>query len=171
MLTATITILVLAMFGGGHSYAQDGEHIVAAKNMLAATCLTDRYDLILEEASISLKRQMVNNNPDKADQIDQIVDEEAIALAARRGSLEIEAARLITQYYTAEELNDIASFFSRPSGKKFLEVMRLCLEHVEAEGTESDVIAELNKAAKIWANGIRRDLAQNAITRINQITQ
>ena len=143
------------------SFAQDDvvdEHLLAAKRMLEATKFTDRFDAILPDTSISLKRQLTNNEPDKALDIDVIVDEEALLLAARRGSLETEAIKLVAKSYTIEELDLMTDFFSSSAGQKYLNGMPL-------------VFQDLDKAARIWSAGIKRDLTQNVIRRINELTR
>ena len=143
------------------SLAQDevvDEHTAAAKRMLEATKFTDRFDTILPDTSISLKRQLTNNEPDKALDIDVIVDEEALLLATRRGSLETEAIKLVAESYTIEELNSMTNFFSSPAGQKYLNGMPL-------------VFQDLDKAARIWSAGIKRDLTQNVVRRINELSR
>ena len=133
------------------SFAQEysASHIAQAKAAIAATRATDSFDTILINASGQLKNRLTANNPDQADRISIVVDEEAIALAARRGDLELEAARIFAGAFSEQELAGLAEFFSTPTGTKYLE--------------STPVLArELGKAARIWANGINRDLAANA---------
>ena len=138
--------------------ALNAEHMEAARKMLQVTRFTDRFDLILPDASLALKRQLSDNNPDKADEIDAIVDEEALALAVRRGALEDEAARLVATVFSLSELEEMNLFFTSDAGKKYLSGM-------------PNVILQMDEAAQIWSGGIRRDLTQNVIRRINEITQ
>jgi len=148
------------VFFGNIAAAQelDAAHIGAAKKAMGATKATNGFDQILPDASIRLKNQLVSTNPDKADQIDLIVDEEALNLAARRGDLENEAAKLFAKSFSAEELTKIAEFFDTPAGQKYLD--------------STPILArQLSKAARIWANGIQRDLAANAAKRVGELNQ
>lgn len=133
------------------SFAQDASesHIAKSREAIAATRATDAFDAILIQASGQLKNQLTANNPDQADRIAVIVDEEAIALAPRRGDLELEAARIFAAAFSEEELTEIANFFNTETGKKYLR-------------STPGLARELGKAARIWANGINRDLATNA---------
>ena len=133
------------------SFAQDysASHIAKAKEALNATKATESFDSILFKAAAQLKNQLTANSPDKADQISIVVDEEAIALAARRGDLENEAARLFASTFSEQELGELAGFFLTSTGKKYLEATPI-------------LARELTKSARIWANGINRDLAKNA---------
>lgn len=133
------------------SFAQEysASHIAKAREAIAATRATESFDSILINASGQLKNQLTANSPDQADKIAAVVDEEAIALASRRGDLELEAARIFAGAFSEEELGELATFFSTPTGAKYL--------------SNTPILArELGKAARIWANGITRDLANNA---------
>ena len=133
------------------SFAQEfpASHITKAREAIAATRATDAFDSILINASGQLKNQLTANNPDQADKISVVVDEEAIALASRRGDLELEAARIFAAAFSEQELSEMAAFFNTETGKKYL--------------SSTPILArELGKAARIWANGINRDLAANA---------
>ncbi len=120
-------------------------HVSAARKALTATKATDSFDSILLTTSTNLKNNLTSNNPNLAEKIAEIVDEEAIALAARRGDLEQEAARLFANSFSEEELNTISTFFSSTAGQKYLD--------------NTPILArELGKAARVWAAGIARDL-------------
>jgi hypothetical protein len=138
---------LLATSGFAQEYS--ASHIAKAKEAIAATRATDSFDSILINAAGQLKNRMTADNPDQADRISIAVDEEAIALAVRRGDLEVEAARIFAATFSETELDELAVFFSTPTGTKYLE--------------NTPILArELGKAARIWANGINRDLATNA---------
>lgn len=156
-----LSFFLFSFFLVSFSYSQDEvseNHLLAARSMLEATRFTDRFDAILPDVSIALKRQLTNNEPDKASDIDAIVDEEALLLAVRRGALETEAVRLIAESYTIEELNAMTDFFSSPAGQRYLTGMPI-------------VFQDLDKASRIWRVGIERDLTQNVVRRINELTR
>lgn len=87
---------------------------------MAATKATEGFDFILPRASLTLKNTLSANNPDRADEIDRTVDEEALALASRRGDLEGEAAKLFAISFTQAELETITAFFGTETGQKYL---------------------------------------------------
>jgi len=134
------------------SFAQDftESQLTKARAAIAATKATDSFDAILFDAAAQLKNLLSRDNPDQADRISEVVDAEAIALAPRRGDLELEAARLFANSFSEAELAEIATFFDTPTGSKYLK--------------STPILArELGKAARIWANGINRDLTNNAV--------
>ena len=63
------------------------QHLKSARQAITATKATESFDSILLNASAGLKNQLTANDPDKAATIATVVDEEAIALAARRADL------------------------------------------------------------------------------------
>ena len=136
--------------------AQDAspEHLKAARAAIKTTHSTDAFDNLLLIASVELKKRLAANNPDRANDIDRVVDEEALALAPRRGDLEKTATDMFMANFTKEELDSIATFFGSEVGKKYLR-------------TAPIVGRELAKAARIWHTGIQRDLSQNATKRLN----
>ncbi|MEM7778713.1 MAG: DUF2059 domain-containing protein [Pseudomonadota bacterium] len=138
----------LASIGAVSAQEFSESHMAAARKAITATKATNTFDGILIGASARLKNQLTANSPDQADRISNAVDEQAIALAPRRGDLEGEAARLFANTFTEEELIKISDFFGSETGSKYLDSTPI-------------LVRELDKAARIWANGIARDLAAN----------
>ena len=129
------------------------EHLSAGKKAVAATQATLSFDAILFNTSAKLKNRLTAKDPNKADHITSVVDEEALALAPRRGILEGEAGRLFAGQFSEIELNEIAAFFSSDTGKKYL-------------GKTPLLARELSKSARIWANGISNDMAKKVLERL-----
>ena len=69
--------------------------------------------------------------------ISSVVDEKALAIAARRADLEREAALTYARVFSEEQLNAIADFYSSDAGQKLL-----------SDGPI--VTRELFRAAEIW---------------------
>lgn len=128
-------------------------HLSEARTAIAATKATDSFDSILLNASAGLKNQLTANDPNKADEISAVVDDQAIALAPRRGDLETEAARLFANTFSESELKEIAQFFASPTGQKYLDATPI-------------LARELGKSARVWANGISRDLNKNVLDQL-----
>lgn len=122
-------------------------HLAAARAAIAATGVTLEFDAILPQAVGALKGELIQKNPDLQAEINRIVDQTALSLAARRGDLEKEAALAYARVFTEAELKDIATFYQSESGKKLMN-----------DGPIAG--REILKAAEIWQRGIGRDLAQ-----------
>ncbi len=122
-------------------------HIAAAKSAIKATESTNELNEILPRAAVRMADQLIGTRPDIADQIQVIVNESAIELAPRRGDLEIEVAKIYARVFTQEDLQNISEFFGTEAGKKFLSELPI-------------VVREIDKASRIWGNGINRDMSQ-----------
>jgi uncharacterized protein len=146
----TMTLAAVATFAlSGAAFAEDNiseSHLKAARAAVDAINATDQYDVILPSAARAIKTELIQKNPDLQDLIIKTVDEQTIKLVARRGDLEREAATAYARVFTEEQLNAIATFYQSEAGLKLL-----------SDGPI--VTRELIKSARIWQNGIARDLA------------
>lgn len=143
---------VLAIGIGAASARADDDtvtesHLKAARAAIIAIHITDPFDNILPTISMQLKQTMIQGSPNYEELINEVVDEQALKIAARRADLEKEAARIYAKAFTEDELNAIATFYGTPAGKKLLK-----------DGPIS--IRELSKAGDIWAAGISRDMSK-----------
>jgi len=131
-------------------------HLDAARAAISAIHATDQFDQILLNAATQIKAELIVNSPDKQQQISDMVDDAALALAPRRADLENEVARVYAKLFTEQELQQIADFYNSDAGKKLL-----------SQGPVAT--REMLGAAEVWSNGIIRDLRQNAIAGLRQI--
>ncbi len=140
----------LFLLASGIAHAQDAtpEHLAAARAAIAAIGATNQFDAILPRAADSLKGELIQKDPDLEALITSTVDNEVLALAARRGDLEKEAALVYAKVFTEADLKAIADFYSTETGKKLIK--------------EGPIATRgLIDAANIWQSGIGRDLAQS----------
>ena len=138
-------------------FAQDitDEHLAAARSAINASQSTAQLDNILPEMGERTKQQLIANRPDAADQINTIVDEVTITLAPRRGDLETEIARSYARIFTVEELKQMTEFYSSETGQKLLR--------------ETPLVARtIQESARVWGQGIQRDLQQEVGKRIEE---
>ncbi|MVA36518.1 DUF2059 domain-containing protein [Agrobacterium vitis] len=143
-------VIAASLLAGPAARAQDvtDAQIDTARQAITALGVTNVFDNILPNVAARLKAQLIQAYPNLEDQIDKTVDQQAIALAARRGDLEKEAATVYAKSFTQEELKQIAAFFSSPAGKKLIKDQPVANR-------------ELGKSADIWAAGVARDLEKN----------
>ena len=148
---------VAALAFSGSAFAEDisESHLKAARAAVDAINATDQYDFILPSAAQTLKTELIQRNPDLQDLIIKTVDEQTLKLVPRRSDLEREAATAYARVFTEEQLNAIAAFYQSEAGIKLL-----------SDGPI--VTRELVKAARIWQNGVARDLAVAVATEIAQ---
>ncbi|MDN2567679.1 DUF2059 domain-containing protein [Aquibium sp. A9E412] len=143
---AALAAAVLA----GTATAQEisDSHLKAARAAIDAVNATDEFDSVLPQAAQALKAELIQKNPNLVELINATVDENALALAARRADLEREAAMAYARVFSEAELQEIATFYNSPTGAKLLQDGPI-------------VTREVMQAAEIWQRGIARDLAQN----------
>lgn len=132
------------------------EQMKAAYAAIKATGATVPFDSILPNIAEQLKASFIQASPNYQDIISSTVDNDALALAGRRGDLEKEAATIYAKTFTADELNTIANFFNSDVGKKFLKDVPLANR-------------ELFKAADIWSAGVQRDLTKSSADKLEKI--
>lgn len=152
--------LVLAAGATLPAAAQEiaGTHLAAARSVVTALRATEEFDIILPSAAQALKAELIQKNPDLQATIIEVVDQTAIALAARRGDLEREVATIYARAFTEAELTEIATFYNSDAGKKLL--------------TDSPLVTrDVLRAADIWQNGIARDLAQQVGEELERRTE
>ena len=145
--TLAVTLIAsTALVGAARAQDVTDEQIKAARATIDALGVTVNFDNILPAIAERLKGTLIQSSPNYEDLIEAMVDEQALALAPRRGDLEREAAAIYAKTFTVEERNAIAQFYGSPIGKKLLK--------------DGPIAArELVKAADIWTAGISRDLA------------
>ena len=131
-------------------------HLAAARAAIKAISATEQFDAILPNAATQIKSEFILNNPDKENQISNMVDDRALALAPRRGDLENEVARVYAKMFTEEELNQISQFYTSEAGKKLL-----------AKGPVAT--REMMQSADVWSNGIMRDLRKSSLEGMNEV--
>lgn len=156
---AAATILVSGIALAAQVRADDAvteEQLKAARAAISAINATAQFDNILPGLAEQLKNQLIQATPNYQNEISTAVDEQALALAARRGDLEKEAATIYAKSFTVEELNAITAFYTSPAGKKLL-----------SDGPIAT--REMAKAADIWAAGISRDLATETDKKLEEV--
>jgi uncharacterized protein len=143
--------LVTASF----AQAQDAtpEHLAAARSAIAAIGATNQFDGILPQAADALKAEMIQRDPNLEALITTTVDNEVLALAARRGDLEQEAARVYAKVFTEADLKAISDFYSTDVGKKLIKEGPIATRGIV-------------DAANIWQTGVARDLAKNVAEKV-----
>lgn len=147
VLATLVSLSLLAGVGFASAQEISESHLKAARAAVTSIKATDSMDAILPQANQMLKVELIQKNPNLEDQIVQIVDEETLAIAPRRGDLEKEVAMAFARTFSEQELNEIAAFHNSPAGKKFL--------------TDSPIVGrEVSKAVDIWQLGIARDLSK-----------
>src|SRR5690606_10713022 len=93
--------------------AQDvtDEQIQSARSAIDALNATINFDNILPSIAERLKATLIQASPNHEAEINAVVDEQALTLAARRADLEREAATIYAKTFTQDELKAIGDFY------------------------------------------------------------
>lgn len=131
-------------------------HLAAARKAITAIEATERFDNILPGIALQISNQLISNNPDLEPQINEIVNDETIALVSRRADLERDAALSYAKAMSEADLNAIADFYNSDAGKALL-----------ANG--AILAREVQQSAMVWQRGIERDLMENVNTKLREV--
>jgi hypothetical protein len=140
------------------SFAQEvsESHLEAARKAITAIQATERFDDILPGVALRITSQLIANNPDLEPQINEVVDQETLALVSRRADLEREAALVYAKSISEEDLNAIAEFYSSSAGQALL--------------TNGAILArEVQQSAAVWQRGVERDLMENVNAKLKEV--
>ena len=155
--TLAVTLIVSAgLAGAAKAQEVTEEQIKTARAAIDAIGATSRFDDILPGLASRVKSTFVQASPNHEQEINAVVDEQALALAPRRADLEKEAATIYAKTFTQEELKAIADFYASAAGKKLL-----------ADGPIAT--REVMKAAEIWAAGVDRDLRTESGNKLDKM--
>lgn len=141
------------------SFAQSitDSHLQAARKAISAIHATDQFDLFLPNVARQLKNELMQIDPNLQQKISDVVDQQALALVARRADLEREVAYAYAKTFSQDELNQIFAFYSSQTGKKLLEKSP---QVIDATGT----------AFNIWSRAVAQDLNINVNKILNPPT-
>ncbi|WP_309086611.1 DUF2059 domain-containing protein [Chelativorans sp.] len=146
--SAAVALTALSLHAGAQEVSE--EHLKAARSAIDAINATDPFDGFLPEAAAALKAQLIQQSPNMVELINDTVDQKALELASRRADLENEAAAAYARIFSQEDLQNIATFYNSPTGKKLLQDGPI-------------VTREVMQAAEIWRRGVVRDLSNSVV--------
>lgn len=147
---AYVGVTAVLSVNTGMVYAQgvSDQHLDSARKAIRAIHATDQFDSFLPNAAHDLKNELINDDPNLATAISDIVDKQALVLAKRRSDLEKEIAHVYAKYFTQKELDAITAFYSSDTGRKFL---------TEVPNIARDAYSTFD----VWRSSLMQDLIKN----------
>ena len=109
--------------------------------------LTDRaaiFETTMVQAGIDTMRQIVQQNPELLDQTNTAVGKILEEYKGRKGELLDQFARVYAVRFSAQELQEIVTFYSSPTGAKL----------AQANG---DVNQDLQRVLQVFSNNVSRE--------------
>lgn len=107
--------------------------------------LTDRsaiFETTLVEIAIGTMRQIVQQNPEIADQTDAAISKTLEEYRSRKGELLDQFARVYALRFTTAELQEIVTFYESPTGTKLA-------------AANSEVNIDLQRVMQVFTNNVR----------------
>ncbi|MCZ2328348.1 DUF2059 domain-containing protein [Bartonella sp. F02] len=150
------TIILVMNMGMVCAQNVSDEHLDSAKKAINAIHATDQFDSFFSLAARDLKNELINNDPNLATEISEIVDREVLVLVKRYADLEKEIALIYAKYFTREELNKITEFYNSNVGKKFLTAI-------------PNIARDAYSAFELWRSVIEQDLVKNVEKELSKI--
>ncbi|ODN70582.1 DUF2059 domain-containing protein [Methylobrevis pamukkalensis] len=120
-------------------------HLEAAREAIEAAHASEQFDRILPVVADQAKALFQRSNPGAVQDIDIVVSEVALELAARRPALQKELEELWAARLSEQELKDITAFYTSPTGQKFGQIMPA-------------IIQDSVRAAGIWRDGLSTEI-------------
>jgi hypothetical protein len=142
--------LAMMAFGAisGGAFAQDSfseSHLEAAKAVAIETKVLDPFDSILFVMSEQTLAAFTQNDPTRAEEIADIVQNVALKLAPRRAELNKEIYKIWAGAFTEEELVQLAEFYRTPLGSKLRDSI-------------ADITAKSVDASREWQDRLSVDM-------------
>ena len=140
---AVLALALLTAPAAAADYTE--EHIQAARGAIAAAHASEQFDQILPMLADQAKALFQRSNPSLVQEIDDVVNQVALGLAARRPDLEREIERIWAARFTPEELAEIEAFYKSDVGQKFGKMMPV-------------VIQDSIRSAGIWRDALSTEI-------------
>lgn len=120
------------------------EQLALARKYIDLTDSASVYEITMVEIGIGTMRQIVQQNPEVAEQTDAVVGKVLEEFRGRKGELLDQFARVYAARFTIGELQEIVAFYETDTGKKLAKA-------------NTEVNADLQTVLKIFTNNIRQE--------------
>lgn len=129
------------------------EHLHAARRTINATKVSDNFNEILPTLAEQTQTLFIRSYPALAGQIEETTTQVAIEMAQRRPQLDQTVERIWARRFTTQELNEIADFYTTPTGKKLADL-------------GPSISALSIGASKQWADAINTEMVEEVRKRL-----
>jgi hypothetical protein len=111
--------------------------MTAARSLVTTLGLSDQYKALLPVILLGLKPVLTQERPEIERAFDAVLPKMAEAYAPYYTAMVDAAAAVYAKNFTADELREIEAFYSRPTGKKFLEKSQAMAQQSTQVGQET----------------------------------
>ena len=111
--------------------------MTAARSLVTTLGLSDQYKALLPVILLSLKPVLTQERPEMERAFDAVLPKMAEVYAPYYTAMVDAAAGVYANSFTADELREIETFYSRPAGKKLLEKSQVIAQQSTQVGQET----------------------------------
>ena len=111
--------------------------MTAARSLVTTLGLSDQYKALLPVILLGLKPVLTQQRPELEREYDAVLPKMADAFAPYYSAMVDAAATIYANNFTADELHEIETFYSRPAGKKLLERSQAIAQQTTQVGQET----------------------------------
>jgi len=138
----TLSAVLLAVAAPAMAQEVPPEQLALARKYVELTDRSAVYETTLVEIAIGSMRQIVQQNPDIADQTNTAINKILEEYKGRKGELIDQFARVYAVRFTIPELQEIVAFYESPVGKKL-------------SGANAEANTDLQRVLEVFTNNTR----------------
>jgi len=138
----TLSAVLLAVAAPAMAQEVPPEQLELARKYVELTDRSAVYETTLVEIAIGSMRQIVQQNPDIADQTNTAINKILEEYKGRKGELIDQFARVYAVRFTIPELQEIVAFYESPVGKKL-------------SGANAEANTDLQRVLEVFTNNTR----------------
>ena len=142
LLAVALSAAILAVSAPAMAQEIPPEQLDLARKYVELTDRSAVYETTLVEIAIGSMRQIVQQNPDIADQTNAAITKILDEYKARKGELIDQFARVYAVRFTIPELQEIVAFYESPVGKKL-------------SGANAEANTDLQRVLQVFTNNTR----------------
>ena len=142
LLAVALSAAILAVAAPAMAQEVPPEQLALARNYVELTDRAAVYETTLVEIAIGSMRQIVQQNPDIADQTNTAINKILEEYKGRKGELIDQFARVYAVRFTIPELQEIVAFYESPVGKKL-------------SGANAEANTDLQRVLEVFTNNTR----------------
>jgi len=138
----TLSAVLIAVAAPAMAQEVPPEQLALARKYVELTDRSAVYETTLVEIAIGSMRQIVQQNPDIADQTNTAINKILEEYKGRKGELIDQFARVYAVRFTIPELQEIVAFYESPVGKKL-------------SGANAEANTDLQRVLEVFTNNTR----------------
>ncbi|WP_193336458.1 DUF2059 domain-containing protein [Devosia beringensis] len=142
LVAVTASVALMTLSGSATAQELPPEQLALARQYIDLTDRASIFEITMVEIGIGTMRQIVQQNPELSEQANTTVGEVLEEFRSRKSELLDQFARVYAARFTIEELQEIVTFYSSPTGQKLAQA-------------NTEVNSELQTVMQVFTNNVR----------------